>query len=206
MGKSGPNGAAIGRPTDCTPELTEDVCNAIREVGSLEAAAAEAGISYRSVFQWRRKGREEPETVFAAFLHATDSARSEWSAAQIKGVLAAADEQTVEELSKAGDAVKLKKPGDWRARLAIMERIRPENFAVGSKVFQAKHLLMFLDTLGVTPSEDQVVSLIGEMFQVDAAKAANITAKALDSKDKQAALDLLKRFKQGGTNGRQGPE
>ena len=104
---------------------------------------------------------------------------------------------------KTGEIVTLKKPGDGKGIMWLMERMMPDKYAVNSKVFQARALLTFLDGINVHPTEDQVVSLIGEMFQVDAAKAANITAKALDSKDKQDALNLLKRFKGGTTNGRE---
>ncbi len=50
----------VGRPTDYTPELAQDICLLMIEGKSLNKACREVGISYRTAFNWLKdKDKEE---------------------------------------------------------------------------------------------------------------------------------------------------
>lgn len=60
-------GVRTGRPTKLTPEVSADVCEAIRLGMPYELAALSAGISERTFSSWRERG-ENGEQPFATFL------------------------------------------------------------------------------------------------------------------------------------------
>lgn len=64
----------MARPTDCTPEKTAKVCEALALGVSWAAAAAHAGLSERCVMDWCARGRDGEEP-FAQFLQAATRAR-----------------------------------------------------------------------------------------------------------------------------------
>ena len=64
----------MARPTDCTPERTAKVCEALALGVSWAAAAAHAGLSERCVMDWCARGRDGEEP-FAQFLQAATRAR-----------------------------------------------------------------------------------------------------------------------------------
>lgn len=64
----------MGRPTKCTPETTEKVCEALKLGVSWAAAAAHAGVPASAVAEWRRLGADGT-APFADFLAETDKAR-----------------------------------------------------------------------------------------------------------------------------------
>ncbi len=65
----------VGRPTDCTPEVTGRVCEGIAQGLSIRAACSIADIHETSYFDWMRRGAEGEEP-FAKFLHAVKKART----------------------------------------------------------------------------------------------------------------------------------
>ena len=67
-----------GRPTDCTPEVTERVCRDLRAGLTVASACHSGGISTSSYCDWRVRG-ESGEEPFAGFLDATTRAISEGS-------------------------------------------------------------------------------------------------------------------------------
>lgn len=81
----------MGRPTKCTPDTTEKVCEALKLGVSWAAAAAHAGITERCVMEWceRGKGGEEP---FAQFLQAATRARDSAEVRMAAIVMKAAQE------------------------------------------------------------------------------------------------------------------
>lgn len=90
-----------GRPTDCTPDAVEAICEALKRGNYLETAATLAGISERSLYAWMSMGKrgEEP---YAAFLQA------------VKHAQAVAEDTLVTELRA--------RPEQWQALATILER------------------------------------------------------------------------------------
>lgn len=52
-----------GRPSKLTEELTDEITKVVRAGNYIETAAAYAGISKSSLYNWLRRGREERERV-----------------------------------------------------------------------------------------------------------------------------------------------
>jgi hypothetical protein len=74
-----------GRPTDCTPELTATVADAVRRGCTYRLACQAAGISPQTLATWKQRG-EEGEQPFAEFLDALTRAEGE-HAARLASVL-----------------------------------------------------------------------------------------------------------------------
>lgn len=65
----------MGRPTECTPEVTAKVCEAIREGMYLEHAGPLVGVTYTTICNWRTWGAEGREP-YASFLDAVKEAEA----------------------------------------------------------------------------------------------------------------------------------
>lgn len=103
----------VGRPTDCTPEVTEIVCRELRLGLSIASACAAAGITKTSYYEYhQRAGEGTPFSVFAA---ATTKARSEGT----RGL-----EHTVRKAAV----------GDWRAAAWMLERRAPEDWSKRTEI------------------------------------------------------------------------
>ena len=103
----------VGRPTDCTPEVTEIVCRELRLGLSIASACAAAGITKTSYYEYhQRAGEGTPFSVFAA---ATTKARSEGT----RGL-----EHTVRKAAV----------GDWRAAAWMLERKAPEDWSKRTEI------------------------------------------------------------------------
>jgi hypothetical protein len=63
-----------GRPTKLTPEVREEVCQAIRAGNYLETAAAYAGITRETFYDWMRKGRAQKSGAHVDFVDAVEKA------------------------------------------------------------------------------------------------------------------------------------
>lgn len=70
-----PESPKMGRPTECTPEVTRKVAEALGVGSSLRVAAQFAGISKESVRVWLLRG-EAGEEPYAAFWAAVQMARA----------------------------------------------------------------------------------------------------------------------------------
>lgn len=81
----------MGRPTLCTPEVTERVCEALALGVSWAAAAAHAGLTERCLMEWCERGRAEEEP-FAHFLQETTRARDAAEVRMASIVIRAAEE------------------------------------------------------------------------------------------------------------------
>jgi len=99
----------MGRPTKCTPETTEKVCEALKLGVSWAAAAAHAGLSERCVMEWCERGRDGEEP-FAQFLQSTTRARDS------------------AEVRMAAIVMKAAQEGNASAAQWWLERRRPENW------------------------------------------------------------------------------
>lgn len=115
----------MGRPTDCTPDVTARCVAAISEGCTVDDAADLSGISRESVFGWMKRGKtgEEP---FLTFFNAVTQARAQAKVEAIKRVR--------EGVTGNGDL-------DWRASSWLLERQHPAEYgpqqAVNVKVGKA---------------------------------------------------------------------
>lgn len=106
----------MGRPTDCTPETTAKVCEALTLGLSWAAAAEFAGVSERSVMLWCERGRDGDEP-YSHFLHETTRARVEAEMRMVEVVRRAAEQE-----------------GSVSAAQWWLERRRPETWGRKDKV------------------------------------------------------------------------
>ena len=103
----------VGRPTDCTPEVTEIVCRELRLGLSIASACAAAGITKTSYYEYHQRASEGPP--FSVFAAATTKARSEGT----RGL-----EHTVRKAAV----------GDWRAAAWMLERRAPEDWSKRTEI------------------------------------------------------------------------
>lgn len=76
----------MARPTLCTPEQMQRLCNLLREGNTRECAAKLSGIRPRTFYQWMSKGRAGQEP-YAQFVHEVKDAEGEaeaWHIANLK--------------------------------------------------------------------------------------------------------------------------
>lgn len=78
---SGPKGekraGKAGRPPTITEEVTERIANLIRGGAYLEQAAIIAGVPRQTLYDWIRRGREHPESIYARFSYTIERAIAE---------------------------------------------------------------------------------------------------------------------------------
>lgn len=99
----------MGRPTDCTPEVTASVCRHIRRGVTYEDAARCSGISGTSFREWMARGRDGDEP-YATFAAAVEKAKAAGKSARLARI------------EKAG------KTGAWQADAWWLERVYPAEF------------------------------------------------------------------------------
>jgi transposase len=102
----------MARPTDCTPELTERVCEALKKGAYAVDAAASVGIDASTFYNWMRRGKKG-EPVYVEFFHAVKLAKS----------------VRVQVLCEAIAA----EPA-WQARAWLLERTDPKRFGRNDRV------------------------------------------------------------------------
>lgn len=66
-----------GRPEEISKEIIEKVCQIMRAGAYIETAAAVAGVSKKTLYNWMKRGNKEPESVYGQFLHAVTIAMEE---------------------------------------------------------------------------------------------------------------------------------
>jgi transposase len=71
----------IGRPDELTQERIKTIAAYIQDGNYIETACALEGISKKTLYNWLKKGREEPGTIHEEFLHAMEKAAA-WSEAR----------------------------------------------------------------------------------------------------------------------------
>lgn len=74
--KKGAKPKRPGRPSKMTPRVVETVCKAIEDGCTYEAAAAEAGISKVTLFEWLKRGKRSTHGRFREFLNQVQHARA----------------------------------------------------------------------------------------------------------------------------------
>ena len=110
----------IGRPTACTPELTERICEDLRRGLTFKMACEGAGISQHTGHEWTRRGQLDLDggrsaTTWARFAQATTRARSDCLASLVSTVRTAA-------------------VTDWRAAAWMLERRDPDGWSRRTEV------------------------------------------------------------------------
>ena len=84
-------GDVAGRPTDCTPEKTEEVCQWLASGCYAETACGLSGISQSAYYDWKRKG-EEGEEPYAQFVEAVTRAEQKAEARAVALINKAGEE------------------------------------------------------------------------------------------------------------------
>jgi transposase len=114
----------MARPTKLTKELHEKLLSAIRAGNYMETAAAYAGISKDTLYNWMRRGARESERLAQnprAKPKKSEQEFLEFSDA-VEKALAQAEVRDIANIAKASDA------GDWRASAWRLERKYPEKW------------------------------------------------------------------------------
>lgn len=111
---AGGEGRKLGRPTNLTPEIQQTIFDHITRGLPMRTAALVAGVSVRSINDWRTRGKsgEEP---YASFYEAVELAKAQFAAVHA-GVI-----------NEAG------RLGDWKASAWLLER-RTSAFVKREKV------------------------------------------------------------------------
>lgn len=83
----------MGRPTKCTPEVTELVCEALSFGVSWEAAAAHAGVAVSTVHNWIAQAADDVDGgQYSEFLERTTRARDAAEVRMARIVIQAAED------------------------------------------------------------------------------------------------------------------
>lgn len=100
--------AKTGRPTKCTPEVTEIICSEIAKGIPKKFACVKAGVDYTRMVEWEKRGAEGEEP-FATFARACAKARHAHVAMRLEAI-------------ESGG-------GDWKRQAWLLERLEPTLFA-----------------------------------------------------------------------------
>lgn len=104
-----------GRKTKCTPELTSQIADEVRNTGcSWKDAALAAGVHRNSLLNWRTWGEDGSE-IYAAFLGAVTQARARWKVDALRKLESVED--FIEDTKAAGAFV-----ASMKFKLATLER------------------------------------------------------------------------------------
>lgn len=79
-----------GRPTKLTPEVQEKIISVIRKGNYIETAAAYAGISKQTLYNWLKQGARQPNGVYGRFVQAVEQALAESEMADLARIEQAA--------------------------------------------------------------------------------------------------------------------
>lgn len=115
-----------GRPTECTPETTAKVCEALALGVSWEAAAAHACVSPQTLINWRKRGADG-EQPFFDFLEAATRARDGAEARMAAIVVKAADEGNV---AAAQWWLERRRSSEWAKRDTAVVEVQDPNKAI----------------------------------------------------------------------------
>ena len=124
---------AAGRPTKLTSELQSRIVQAIQAGNYIETAAAYAGISKNTLFDWLRRGAREKERVAGkprARVRKEEAPYVEFSDS-VEKALAEAEVRDVVNVMKAADG------GQWQASAWRLERKFPDRWGHKAKIQQS---------------------------------------------------------------------
>lgn len=139
----------MGRPTECTPEMTAAIATDIERGMTLDDAAALNGINPSTLYEWRNRG-DEGEQPYSDFAKAIAQARAKARATALANV-------------RSGVLPSM--APDWKAEAWWLERMYPDEFgaqaAVAVKV--EKELGAMLDTLKQNLDADTYHKVLGAL-------------------------------------------
>jgi transposase len=98
------------RQTKLTAKTQEVIVSAIAAGNYMETAAQAAGIDKTTLYNWLRRGEEEPESIYSNFLHAVEKAKAEAEERDLKVITQAAHD------------------GSWQAAAWKLERRTPHKW------------------------------------------------------------------------------
>lgn len=126
-----PNGRPIGRPTRCTPTLTQAIADGLRKGLYFEQACTLAGITPTAGYEWIRRGngtdQRPTDEPYVQFAEAIAQARAERERACLEAIDAAAAggfvvERRTEVRNGTTTTTEKYAPPDWRAGAWWLER------------------------------------------------------------------------------------
>lgn len=137
-----------GAPTLCTPENIKKVCTGVMLGMKYEDAANLAGIHPSTIRNWRRRGKQDPESIYGIFCHEIVKAEANFEAHNLEVIRNAAtlpqitrttkttvDAKTGEE--KTETTVK-EAPPLWTPAAWLNERRFPNKYALMTRVETGK--------------------------------------------------------------------
>lgn len=104
-----------GRPVKLTPELIQEICRVIRAGNYIETAAAYAGISKSTLYDWLRRGKRAKSGIYRQFSDAVQKALAESEIRDVMIIAKAAEE-------------------NWQAAAWRLERKFPERWGRKERV------------------------------------------------------------------------
>lgn len=114
-----------GRPTLLTPLVIDDIVQLMATGAAIEVCAAAIGIAQSTLQEWLARAADPNEKVqiFGDFARSVAQARAQWEITSL-GIVAAGG---------APAATQGGRPGDWRGRAWLLERLKPERFGPPTK-------------------------------------------------------------------------
>ena len=80
----------MSAPSKLTPEVISKILTLVRGCVPISTAARSAGVSYSTLKEWRRRGEEEPGSIYAEFAAALEEAVAEAEIVMVSAVHRAA--------------------------------------------------------------------------------------------------------------------
>jgi hypothetical protein len=160
-----------GQPTKLNAEVSEKICQAIRAGNYMETAAAYAGVAKPTLYNWLKRGRDEPDTIYGALVEAVELAVAE------------AEVRDVALIAKAAD------DGVWQASAWRLERRYPDRYGR-----RTRHDVSGRVDVRPTPYLD-----VSKLTDAELATLTGLLRKATPEelpKDGKPALELLPAVKQ----------
>lgn len=121
----------IGRPTKLTPELQEQIVNAIKAGNSIVEAAQLCGVGERTIHEWRARGEaDDAPELFAQFAQALTQARATSRDLLINAAFKDAIGGVEIEQGTRGDGTEYTKvtPPNGRIALELLARMFPREW------------------------------------------------------------------------------
>lgn len=114
-----------GRPTLLTSLVIDDIVQLMATGAGVETCAAAIGIAVSTLQEWTARGLDpaEKNVIYRDFAAAIAQARAQWEITSL-GIVAAGG---------APAATQGGRPGDWRGRAWLLERLKPERFGPPTK-------------------------------------------------------------------------
>ena len=104
-----------GRPLKLTPEITEIICNSIKQGDYTETAAAMAGIHKDTLYEWLKKGnRAQRKSIYRDFTDAVKKAQAERESLSVRVITLASKNQ-------------------WQAAAWKLERQNPDRWGLRNR-------------------------------------------------------------------------